>query len=144
MNELRAQLDHLANALARANGANEDVSSFPIVGDRTKWNSDARRPIRLLSDTDKGKVSDLQPFNDERLQVLELLHFADVVRKHRRPLSINAVAQASPAGSGYIGSMEISGAFLETPGKREEIAFFGTSRATLRAMDSWCSALRPQ
>jgi len=102
MNELRAQLDHLANILARRNGANEDSSSWPVLSTRDNLR-DAKRQTRRLSEADQEAVLNLQPYNHRRLEVLSKLHLGDIVRKHRRPLGLRAQAGIGVGGEGYVG-----------------------------------------
>ena len=106
MNETRAQLDHLANALARRAGANSDDASYPILASPEKANAEARRKVRQLAEADRELVLQLQPFSEQHpLEALTYLHNGDNFRKHRRPLGLSVLGSVSLAGSGHIGMM---------------------------------------
>ncbi|WP_309644928.1 hypothetical protein [Phenylobacterium sp.] len=125
MNELRAQLDHLANVLARRNGANEDGASFPLLSSENNLNATARHKIRRLSAVDQEKIFNLQPFRDGRYEILLHLNHADVFRKHQRPLGLMVEAAAAITTPGSIGMMTQSGGNhpLAQAGDRAELAY---------------------
>ncbi|CAN7311133.1 hypothetical protein LJR164_001651 [Phenylobacterium sp. LjRoot164] len=106
MNETRAQLDHLANALARRAGANSDDASYPILSGPEKVNAEARRKLRQLADADRDLVLHLQPFSEQHpLEALTYLHNGDNFRKHRKPLGLSVLGSVAMTGSGHIGMM---------------------------------------
>lgn len=124
LNEVRVQLDYLANVLGRRNGANSPDSSFPIVTEAVKF-KDAKNKIRQLSADDRKKIKELQPYQDEAdTQVLIHLHAADIFRKHHAPMGARVTASTIAGGYGKIGSMSATGdgLFLEA-GTRRAISY---------------------
>lgn len=105
-NEIRAQLDHVANVLGRRNGANEDSASWPVLTKAEQLNHSARKQVRQISTADQQKIWDLQLLDQPALMApIHVVHAADVFRKHRRPLGLRVQAQPAIGGYGKVGFM---------------------------------------
>jgi len=90
IHNVRSALDHLAMALAIANGASSYDGSvmFPIYRDPVKFKKEGRQRIKLLAPLAQDFVRDLQPFEDqENGWILWELNSLDNRDKHRALLT---------------------------------------------------------
>lgn len=92
INTIRSSLDILAMALVRRHGLNikEDQVYFPIARSESSFNdrnSAGRKFIDALPEQDRRLIESLKPYKGGN-HGLWTLHHLDIVRKHRRLLSV--------------------------------------------------------
>ena len=92
LNAIRSSLDILAMTLVRRHGLQikEEQIYFPIARDEAnfqdkKWSG--RKLINMLPDKDRAIIKSLKPYKGGS-ESLWTLHHLDIVRKHRRLLSV--------------------------------------------------------
>lgn len=102
INSLRSSLDVLVNVLAaRAGHTHPESTHFPICSDREKFfhgKHAGRKAIRLLSAADQKVIKDLEPWTGGHRHLANL-HALDIVRKHRRLVSVHPLRDRLTIGN---------------------------------------------
>jgi hypothetical protein len=94
INSLRCSLDLLANTLAKRNGhVNPKGVQFPICRSRLGFfqgKHAGQKEIRLLSDSDRKIIEDLEPWDGGHPHLFDL-HTLDITRKHRNLIRVTVL-----------------------------------------------------
>jgi hypothetical protein len=115
---LRGALDHTAYELVRINRPNADYSEFPIFKDKDLWIKNGPGKLPGVDRKVLAQAKWLQPYRRaQRFDPLWIIHFLDVIDKHRRlnlvsPLMRRAIFDSVPE-DGITDAVVLAGRFID-------------------------------